>query len=226
MLSTSHDARGDGAPSARCHAGDAAVPARSAAPLPAERLLDAARRLFVLEGIRAVGIERILAEANVARASLYQAFGSKDGLVAAYLREQDAADRAAWQDAASSAAGPRERILTLFDLAIASAPWRGFRGCLYHNALTEFPDPRHPVSGAVAEHRTWLREMLLMELAALGSADLEGDADTLQVLYDGALAGSKFSRSDAPIRVARRHAELLLTERTGSRSLDAGRGKL
>lgn len=223
MLSASHDARGNGAPRGQRRTGGAAV--RSSAPLPAERLLEAARRLFALEGIRAVGIERIIAEANVARASLYQVFGSKDGLVAAYLRDQDMADRAAWRDAARHAAGPRERILALFDLAIASAPCRGYRGCVYHNAATEFPDPRHPVSAAVAEHRTWLREMLRTELDALGSTDPESAADALQVLYDGALAGSKFSRSDAPIRVARRHAELLLTDRTGFRSKDASYGK-
>lgn len=225
MLSTSHDAPGNGAPNGQRRTGSAAVPARRPAPLPAERLLEVARRLFALEGIRAVGIERIIAEANVARASLYQAFGSKDGLVVAYLHEQDMADRAAWQDAARHATRPRERILTLFDLAIATAPCRGYRGCVYHNAATEFPDPQHPVSEAVAEHRTWLREMLLTELGALGSADPEGAADALQVLYDGALAGSKFSRCDAPVRVARRHAELLLMDRTGSRREDAGCGK-
>jgi hypothetical protein len=96
---------------------------------------------------------------------------------------------------------------------------------VYHNAATEFPDPQHPVSEAVAEHRTRLREMLLTELGALGSADPEGAADALQVLYDGALTGSKFGRSDAPIRAARRHAELLLTDRAGSRQegTDCGR---
>jgi AcrR family transcriptional regulator len=177
---------------------------------PADRLLGVARRLFALEGIRAVGIERIIAEANVARASLYQTFGSKDGLVVAYLNEQDAADRAAWQAAAQKAAGPGQRILALFDLAIASAPGRGYRGCLYLNAATEFPDPQHPISKAVAQHRTWLREILLTELNAAGAADPEGDADMVQVLYDGGLAGSKFSHCDAPIRVARHRTELLL----------------
>lgn len=177
---------------------------------PAARLLETARRLFFKEGIRAVGVERIIAEANVARASLYQTFGSKDGLVVACLDDQDAADCAAWQAAAKDAPGPRERILALFDLAIAAAPGRDYRGCVYLNAVTEFPDATHPVAKAVARHRAWLRRMLLTQLREAGSPDPEGDADVLQVLYDGALAGSKFSRSDAPIKVARRQAELLL----------------
>lgn len=170
----------------------------------------AAERLFALEGIRAVGIERLIAEADVARASLYHAYGSKDGLVVAYLDRRDARDRAAWGAAAAEAATPVERALVLFDLAARNAVARDFRGCLYLNAATEFPDPDHPVARSVARHRGWLREVLTTELRAAGAPDPDGGARVVELLYDGALAGSKYSRSVEPIRLARERARALL----------------
>ncbi|WP_062213573.1 TetR/AcrR family transcriptional regulator [Streptomyces sp. NBRC 109706] len=178
--------------------------------LPAERLMAAAERLFLLEGIRAVGIERLIAEAEVARASLYHAYGSKDGLVVAYLDRRDALDRAAWSSAADRVEGPVARLLTLFDLAERGAPGRGYRGCLYLNAATEFPDPDHPVARSVARHRAWLRTMLTDELTAAGVPDPAGRAAVVELLYDGALAGSKFSGSTAPIVLARERARAVV----------------
>ncbi|MDT0268991.1 helix-turn-helix domain-containing protein [Streptomyces sp. DSM 44915] len=179
--------------------------------LPAQRLMAAAERLFPLEGIRAVGIERLISEAEVARASLYHAYGSKDGLVVAYLDRRDEVDRAAWHSAVARAEGPVARLLTLFDLAERGAPGRGFRGCLYLNAATEFPDRAHPVAQAVARHRGWLRGMLTEELRAAGVPEPAALAPVVELLYDGALAGSKFSGSTEPIALARERVRALLT---------------
>jgi AcrR family transcriptional regulator len=172
---------------------------------PAERLLTAAGRLFAEHGIRAVGIDQILSTAGVARASLYQSYGSKEALVVAYLERQDTADRAAYRAAVSGAGDPAQLVLTSFDLARAAARRRSFRGCLYLNAATEFPAADHPVAAAVEEHRAWLRARWA---AALG--DRSGLVEQIQVLYDGGVAGAKASRSEAPITVARRMAEELL----------------
>lgn len=177
---------------------------------PAERLLEAAGNLFAREGIRAVGVDRVLAEAGVARASLYHAFGSKDALIAAYVDDQDRADRGKWEEATAGIGSPAEKVLALFDLARTAAVQRDYRGCLYLNAATEFPDRDHPVRHAVARHRAWLREMLLDQLAQAGVPDRERVADRIVVLYDGAVAGSKFSRSTSPIDVGREMVDQLV----------------
>jgi AcrR family transcriptional regulator len=177
---------------------------------PAERLLEAASRLFADEGIRAVGIDRLLAEAKVARASLYQNFGSKDALIAAYLRRQHAQDRDAYRRAVRHAATPADRVLVSFDLAAKAARRRHFRGCLYLNAATEFPDPGHPVAAAVAEHRAWLAEEWRAALITLGAPAPDALVDRLTILYDGGLAGSKATKSTTPIELARQMAATLL----------------
>ncbi|WP_063630055.1 TetR/AcrR family transcriptional regulator [Nocardia sp. BMG51109] len=178
--------------------------------LPAERLLDAASDLFAREGIRAVGVDRILQQAKVARASLYQTYGSKDALIEAYLRRQDDHDRATYRRTAARTPDPAQRILLVFDLAAKAARRRDFRGCLYLNAATEFPDARHPVRSVVRDHRAWLDALWTAALTELGIPDPAARAAELAVLYDGGLAGSKATRSVAPILLAKDMAAAVL----------------
>lgn len=177
---------------------------------PAERLLAVAGELFAHEGIRAVGIDRLLAEAGVAKASLYQSFGSKDALVVAYIARQHEEDTRAFDRAAARVHSPTDRVLLPFDLAVRKARRRDFRGCLYLNAATEFPAPQSPVAPLVREHRDWLAGVWREALAQLGHSDPAGGAAALTVLYDGGLAGSKATRTTAPITTARAMAEDLL----------------
>ncbi len=96
---------------------------------PADRLLDTATSLFDREGIRAVGIERLIAQADVARASLYQAYGSKDALVVAYVERTDRTDRERYQRAVRGLTDdPAARIAAYFELASSSMRKRRFRG--------------------------------------------------------------------------------------------------
>lgn len=169
-------------------------------PSPATRLLDTASTLFAEHGIRAVGIDRILAEAGVARASLYSSYGSKDALVLAYLEDLDQRDRQRWHAAVEPLDDPIAKILTFFDLAMQSAPQKNFRGCQYANAATEFPqEPLEPVLA----HREWLKTTLVELLDLAGVSEPEAVARRVQLIYDGALSGSKFEHSVEPIRFGR-----------------------
>ncbi|MGN5236702.1 TetR/AcrR family transcriptional regulator [Rhodococcus sp. SJ-3] len=181
---------------------------------PAERLLDTASTLFAEFGIRAVGVDRILAESGVARASLYSSYGSKDGLVHAYLDRLDHRDRARWSEAVSEIDDPVRRILTFFDLASASAPGKNFRGCQYANAATEFPEERIE---PVLAHRAWLLDTVVELLDRSGAADSDLTAERVRLIYDGALAGSKFEHSIEPIRRGRDLAEALIEAARGER---------
>lgn len=178
---------------------------------PAERLLDTAATLFDREGIRAVGIDRLIAQAEVARASLYQHFGSKDALVVGYLERADRADRAGFARATRALdAAPLDRIRTVFALAHASAQRRRYRGCRYLNALTEFPERDHPVRKVVLAHRDWLTEELTRALEQAGAPHPAELAARIQLLYDGALVGSKATHSAEPITRAAGIVEELL----------------
>ena len=177
---------------------------------PADRLVDAATSLFATHGIRAIGIDRILSQAGVARASLYSAFGSKDGLVTEYLHRLDLRDRGRWDGAVAGIEDPLDRILAFFDLAIASAPLRNYRGCQYLNAATEFPGELRGMLAPAGAHRDWVHEQLTGLLIEAGIDDPALLATKIQTIYDGALAGSKFTCDEEPIRVGRRMAADLL----------------
>lgn len=180
---------------------------------PADRLLATAGRLFVAEGIRAVGIDRLVAESGVARASLYQAFGSKDQLISEYLRRQHDNDRRAWQAAARVVNEPVGKVLVFFECAARAAKRRQFPGCVYLNAAAEFPDRSHPVWIAIDEHRGWMRTEVAGLLREAGCAQPEDLAASIQLLYDGGLSGCKAVRSVDPIRRAQRLARELIDGR-------------
>lgn len=173
-------------------------PVRSASP--SDRLLAGATRLFAAHGIRGVGIERILRESGCAKASLYDSYGSKAGLVLAYLTQLDRADRDRWEKATATVASPVEKALTFFDLAIANGLRGEFPGCLYANVVTEFPGVRfEPVDA----HRQWVRSCLTALMTSAGAHPPDSTARRFQLLYDGALAGSKLERSVEPIQLGR-----------------------
>ena len=170
---------------------------------PAQRLLETATELFAAQDIREVGIDRILAEAGVAKASLYSLYGSKEALVLAYLTALDLADRKRYHGAAARLDDPVEQILLFFDLAAAAAKKRRYRGCLYVNAAGAYAGTQLE---PVVAHRRWMHTTLAGLLAQAGVADASERAGDLQLLYDGALVGSKIERSVAPIVRARRLA--------------------
>lgn len=202
------------------------TPARSSATAsaravpPSDRLLKVASNLFATQGIRAVGIDQILRDAGVARASLYSWYGSKDALVLAYLSDLDQADRKRWERAVSHLTGPAEKVLAFFDLARAAMPRRGYRGCLYANAAAEFPGIElEPVRA----HRRWMHATVAELLATAGVSRAGDVAREVQLLYDGALTGAKMQRSVAPITLGRRLAAELLHRAIGGDRVEAAR---
>ncbi|BBZ40412.1 TetR/AcrR family transcriptional regulator [Mycobacterium conspicuum] len=174
---------------------------------PAERLLDTATKLFAYQGIRAVGIDLILREANVAKSSLYSSFGSKEALIVAYLKRLDQADRNRWNERTAELTDPVAKLLAFFDLAAAAARARDYRGCLYANAATEFPGAE---LAPVRAHRDWVRSTMTDLLRAAQTAQPSMLAGQIQILYDGGLVGSKIERSTKPVTAARTLAERLI----------------
>lgn len=151
-----------------------------------ERLLAAASRLFYAEGVHTVGVDRVISEAEITRATFYRHFPGKEDLVLEYVREQDAAMRAQADEAAESITDPAARLAAIMEGVAQRLTARGFRGCPYINVAAEYPDPKSRVREAVDEHRTWFRSTVLDLLTAAGHPDPEYATDLLVMLRDGA----------------------------------------
>ncbi|MEV0587824.1 TetR/AcrR family transcriptional regulator [Nonomuraea sp. NPDC050310] len=152
------------------------------------RIMATASALFYAEGIHAVGIDRIIAEAGVAKATFYHHFPSKDELVRAYIEDQGRLQRAAIAGVPGD--GPRERLLALYDALGEWSRQPGFRGCMFINAAAEYPDPAHPVRQAVAAQRAWFRSTVRDLVAAAGHPEAERIASILVLLRDGLAVGA------------------------------------
>lgn len=178
-------------------------------PGPRERLLTAARELTYRQGVH-VGVDAILETAGVARRSLYQHFGGKDGLIVEVLRaDLSAARYRQVMDAAG--ADPRRRLLAVFDELDAVTQQPGFRGCRYTAAELALPDPQHPAHGEIRGYKEELCAIFAAELAETGRPDPEFAADQFLVLIDGVLAHAVTRPEARPALAAKALAELMLS---------------
>ncbi len=173
-----------------------------------ERLLCAADRLFYNEGIRAVGIDRVLVEADAAKASLYSHFGGKDELIATYLSRRVQASRDNI-DAFVADIPAAERAYRVFDFVIAWTESSDFRGCPLQHVVSELPSADHPARAVAAEQRQYLLDQFSSWSRAAGVRDVEQTAGALMVLFDGAVAAAEQDGSQRA-RDARWLAERLI----------------
>lgn len=167
---------------------------------PRERLLLTAGRLFYTEGIHVIGVERLVEEANVTRATFYRHFEGKDGLVTAYVQAQDLEIRARYQAAAELVDNPAELLRAVAIDIAQTVCGPGFRGCPFINAAVEYPDPGSPIHQAVDEHRTWFHDTLLELFTAAAHPDPASAARRLVLLRDGAMIGGCLGAPDESIK--------------------------
>ncbi|HEV7584079.1 MAG TPA: TetR/AcrR family transcriptional regulator [Mycobacterium sp.] len=151
-----------------------------------ERLLDAASQLFYEDGVQSVGVDRVIERAGVAKATLYSVFGSKDGLVRAYLTAHDEGIRERMaRELAARYKTPRERLLGVFEVQGLRFTETGFRGCAFARASAEAPDGSS-VDEVGEHHRTWLRSLFVDLAKDAAARNPEQLAQQLLLLYDGA----------------------------------------
>ncbi|WP_337001255.1 MULTISPECIES: TetR/AcrR family transcriptional regulator [unclassified Microbacterium] len=159
-------------------------------PSPArERLIDAATRLFYEEGIHAVGVDRVIEEAGVTRATLYKQFGGKENLVLAYLGHEDETLRALFTEAGAAVTDPDDLLAAVIDGIAADIRERHTRGCPFINAAAEYPNADGAVRRLIDEHREWFRATLQAVADAAGLERPEEVAASLVLLRDAALVG-------------------------------------
>ncbi len=154
-----------------------------------QRILDTADRLFYDEGIRAVGIDRLIAVSSVTKATFYKHYGSKDRLIVEYIAYRHLQFAETVDAAAQATDDPEQLLRDILALQVRLISSPGFRGCPFLNAATEFTDGAHPVRRAVDHHREWFHDLLENLLRAIGHP-LPGDAsDDLVLAHDGAMLG-------------------------------------
>ena len=174
-----------------------------------ERLLAAASELFYEQGVQNVGIDRVIERAGVAKASLYNTYGSKDELVKAYLEARHARMTARIAAAIERAETPRARLLAVFEAQGELFSQPDFNGCAFIGAASGAP--RDVTVEHVADaYRAWVRA-LLTELAGQAGAPEPAElARQLHLLYDGAAVTAKMDRDPAAATFSRAAAEALL----------------
>jgi len=173
-----------------------------AAKPAAERLRETARRMFYQDGIRAVGVDALVAEAGVTKPSLYRSFSSKDELAASYLRDYEAEFWAKFDAGGQAHPGdPRAGLMMYFDgLAKRAAASAEYRGCGLTNAAVEYPEPDHPARRVAVAHKAQLRVRMVELARAMGAAEPEVLADGLLLLLEGAFVSSQLFGRGGPAR--------------------------
>ena len=156
---------------------------------PRDRLLETASALFYAEGIKGVGVDRIIAEAGSTRATMYRHFPGKEALVAAYLEREDAIIRGYFEAAAATPSTPVELVERVIDGIAEDATRYHRRGCPFINAAAEYPNADGEVRQIIDRHRTWFRATLASVLEAAGIARPDQAAAALVLLRDAALVG-------------------------------------
>jgi AcrR family transcriptional regulator len=178
-------------------------------PPTRNRILAAADRLFGEHGIRSVGVEAIVAAADTAKTTLYAHFGSKDGLVVAYLQRRAAQRQERLERALALHGGsPVERVLHLYDLLAVEVGAPGYRGSPFANARVEL-GVEHPAAAVAREHSQWLLDAFTGLATEAAAPDPPALAAQLLLLYEAALQGG-----DTAARTAKTAAGGLLTALT------------
>jgi AcrR family transcriptional regulator len=166
--------------------------------------------LFYTEGIRAVGIDRVLREAGTPVASLYRLFGSKDGLIEAYLVDKDQRVRAKFEREVDKLAdNGRDKALAVFDVLGAVVADAAYRGCTFINVAVEMADRDHPFTAIAVAHKQHARDLFARYLTEAGITDPEPLATQLRMLMDGVFVSTQMRASDAA-REARAAAAVLI----------------
>ena len=177
-----------------------------------QRILDTAFRLFYARGIRGVGVDTIIAESGVAKATFYKHFPAKDDLVLAYLDKIDGVWSGQLRDAAEAAGpAPRDQLVGLFDALATACRRDGYRGCAFLNAAAEAV-PGTPVHDRTVAHKRDVRGWVRGLAVDAGASDPDGLARSLTLLLDGGLASGALDADPEAVRWAQQSARALVDQ--------------
>lgn len=182
---------------------------------PRQRILAAARLLFMEHGIRAVGVDSIAESAGSNKMTLYRHFDSKDDLVAEYLRGMASEEQAYWEQLAAAHPGdPRGQLMALIEMIAKGL--EGGRGCPLSNAAVEIPEKEHPARAVIEGQKQETRNRLLELCRGLGARNPELLADEIFLLIEGARVSAQSVGPQGPGAQIKRMADALIQAHTVS----------
>ncbi len=185
----------------------------------AEKVLATAARLFYANGVRAVGIERIVEESGVAKTSLYRHFHTKDDLVAAFLEHEDREFWQQWEQIVTAAApNPRAELMALLEWIGRRVSRDGYRGCPQINVAAEFADPEHPARKIRMRHKAAMRERLRQIVGKIGASRPDDTSLQIALLIDGAFTSDGRLSKGSAVRILQNGADALLGDMRGKPS--------
>ena len=167
----------------------------------AERILETAGELFYQEGIRAIGVDEIVARAGVTKPSLYRSYSSKDELAADYLRRHSAERRKAFDEAMAEIPGDLRGSFRKWLKALSQkAAGPNYRGCGNSNAAVEYPERDHPARKVAAENKRLFLIRLRALAKAMGARQPEVLADALLLVIEGTYTSGQLFGPSGPAR--------------------------
>ena len=176
-----------------------------------QRILDTADRLFYQEGCRAVGIDRIVAEAGVAKMTLYSHFASKDDLILAVLQQREAQVLQFFASATARHARREKDAVGAFFAALKE--WfesPGFRGCAFQNAAVELADPTHAGAHFVRDHKRRFADLLRRQVEESVGRRSARTSQAIALLVEGAIMTAVVQGTSDAADVARDAARRLV----------------
>ena len=166
------------------------APTSPRAPWAKQRILEVATELFYDEGIRQVGVDRLISKSEVTKATFYKHYRAKDNLIAAYIEGRHKRDKEDLEKLAESCGSAAATLTSLVSTINEDLQQPEFRGCLFLNAAAEYPESTHPVRLQVVAHREWYTDFIAGLLAELGHPLPGEGADEFLLARDGAMIGS------------------------------------
>jgi len=173
---------------------------------PRQRLLDTATELFYNQGYHATGINQVIQEAGVARASLYLHYESKETLLLAFLQQRHTDWMAGLKRFTDTATKPKEKIQAAFDFLSDNNEKEHFRGCAFLNILSETTDKDTAVLNVIQDHKKDLRAFL----GDILHKEKQAVKDHIYLLFESAIVESQLYRNQWPVQEAKKMATGLL----------------
>ena len=179
------------------------------------RILDTADRLFYQQGYQRTGVNQLIDEAGVAKASFYSNFSSKKNLLKAYLEKRHREWFKSLNNVLTNYNTPEEKVVGLFEFLDSWITETGYRGCTFININSEFPDDNDLISPIVQNHKEQLRELIKKLITDIyrdqkSQEEIELLSDTVYLLVEGAIVESQNYRNIWPVQRALKAVKQLL----------------
>ncbi|HVW59356.1 MAG TPA: TetR/AcrR family transcriptional regulator [Puia sp.] len=180
------------------------------------RVMDTVTRLFYEQGFLATGINQIIEESEVAKASLYEHFPSKEDILQAYLEEATARWRVDFETFCKDRTPGEKTLLALFDYRKQRAMEGGFKGCTFVRVAYELPNLDERSLDTIRRHKAYIKTMVKQHIALLpvrrSARETEDLAEMIVWLYEGSGVQSSLERSAHPIDAAKKIAQKLISQ--------------